>query len=168
MAARASSSATFWRVTTTLILNCPKSAAARLSMAWRAAAKEPSPRTGVVGGRGGPVNGDLHVEVVESSQLAGALGAETGAVGGELDPDPALDGVADQVHEVRPQHGLAAADVHVEDLEVDHLVDDVARLGRRQLGRDRAGPTNSGSARRPGCRRRSAPRSSRWVRRDPG
>ena len=122
------------RVTTTLILNCPKPAAARLSMAWRAAAKEPSPRTTSFVARGGPVDGDLHVEVVEGGQLGRALGAETGAVGGELDPDPPLDGVADQVHEVRAQHGLAAADVHVEHLEVDHLVDDVARLGRRQLG----------------------------------
>ena len=45
MAASASSSSTFWRVTTTLILKGPKPAAARLSMAVRAAAKEPSPRT---------------------------------------------------------------------------------------------------------------------------
>jgi hypothetical protein len=45
MLASASSSDMFWRVTTTLILNCPKPAAARLSMAWRAAAKDPSPRT---------------------------------------------------------------------------------------------------------------------------
>ena len=52
-----------------------------------------------------------------------------------LTPTRAVDRVADQVHEIRPQHGLAAADVHVEDLEVDQLVDDVARFGGRQLAR---------------------------------
>ncbi len=45
MAANASSSATLVRVTTTLILNPPNPAEARLSMAARAAAKDPSPRT---------------------------------------------------------------------------------------------------------------------------
>ena len=50
-----------------------------------------------------------------------------------LTPNRAIHGVADEVHEVGTQHGLAAPDVHVEHLEIDHLVDDVARLGRREF-----------------------------------
>ena len=129
MLASASSSLTFWRVTTTLILNGPKPAAARLSMAWRAAAKEPSPRTAsFIACPVAPSMDDLHVEIVEGRQLAETRSVfETSAVGGELDSDLPVDRVADEVHEIRSKHRLAPADVHVEDLEVDHLVDDVAR-----------------------------------------
>ena len=75
MAASASSSSTFWRVTTTLILNGPKSAAARLSMADAGRGERALAADGVVGGGGGAVDADLHVEVVEGRQLPGPLGA---------------------------------------------------------------------------------------------
>ena len=133
MAANASSSSMFWRVTTTLILKGPKPAAARLSMARAGGGEGALAADGVVGGGGGAVDADLHVEVVEGGQLAGPLGGEPGPVGGELHPDPALDGVGDEIEEVGPQHGLAPADVDVEDLHVHQVVHDAAGLGGRQL-----------------------------------
>ena len=115
---------TFWRVTTTLILNGPKPAAARLSMAGAGGGERALAAHGVVGGGVGAVDADLHVDVVEGGQLPGPLRREPGPVGGELDADLALDRVVDQVEEVGPDHRLAAADVDVEDLQVVQLVDD--------------------------------------------
>ena len=71
MAANASSSSMFWRVTTTLILKGPKPAAARLSMARARRGVRALATDGVVGGGGGAVNADLDVEVVERRPAAG-------------------------------------------------------------------------------------------------
>ena len=77
-----------------------------------------------------------------AASSAGPLGREPGPVGRELHPHPLLDGVANQVEEIGPQHRLAATDVDVEHLHVDQVVDDVPRLGGRQLPADHGDPTN--------------------------
>src|SRR5208283_1765473 len=90
---------------------------------------------GVVGNGGGAVDADLHVEVVEGGKLLGAGRRQPRPVGRELDAHLAPDRVGDQVEEVGAQHRLATADVDVEDLHIDHVVDDAAGLPRRQLAR---------------------------------
>jgi len=89
----------------------------------------------VVGGGGGSVNAHLNVEIVHGRQLAGPRRGDPGAVGGELDAHAAVDGVADQIEEVGPQHGLPAADVDVEDLHGREVVDHPSRLRRGQFAR---------------------------------
>src|SRR4029077_13412028 len=89
----------------------------------------------VVGRGGRPVEADLDVEVVQRRKLPGSLGRDAGAVGGELHPDPSLDGVGHQVEEVRTQHRFATTDVDVEHLHVDHVVDDAACLLGGELAR---------------------------------
>ncbi len=100
-----------------------------------AAGRRPRPLApdGVVGGRIHAVEADLHVEVRHGRQAAGGVGVEVGAVGGELHADVAVDGVLDDVEEITPQHGLAAAHVHVEHLQIGELVDDRERLGGGEL-----------------------------------
>ncbi len=71
----------------------------------------------IVGGGVGAVDRDLDVEVVHRSQSSGRGSVDERAVGGELHPDAALDAVLDELEEVGAQHGLAAADVHVEHLQ---------------------------------------------------
>ena len=90
---------------------------------------------GVVGGGQGAVQADLHIDVVHGGQAARPVRGEPGPVGGELHADLVVDGVGEQVEEVRAQHGLAAADVHVEHLHGSQLVHHAAGLGRRQLPR---------------------------------
>src|SRR3712207_9305320 len=63
---------------------------------------------------------------------------------GELDADVVADGVVEQVPEVRPDGGLAAADVDVEDLHPLQLVDDRLGLGGGQPAR--APPSRAGQA----------------------
>src|SRR5262249_48041513 len=84
---------------------------------------------------GGAVQRDLHVDVVAGGQAAGYLRAGLDAVGGELHPDVVGGGVVDQVPEVGPDRGLAAADVHVEHLHPLQLVDHRPALGGAQLAR---------------------------------
>src|SRR6202034_1724528 len=86
-----------------------------------------------VGGRA--VEGDLDVDVVTGRQAAGDLRGDLHAVGGELHADVVRGGVVHQVPEVRPDRGLAAADVHVEDLHPLQLVDHRPALGGGQLAR---------------------------------
>src|SRR3712207_7303425 len=63
---------------------------------------------------------------------------------GELDADVVADGVVEQVPEVRPDGGLAAADVDVEDLHGLQLVDHRLGLGGRELAR--VPPSGAGQA----------------------
>ncbi len=90
---------------------------------------------GVIGRRQGTVDADLHVDVVHPGQTTRPLGGESGPVGRELHPDLVLDGVPDEVEEVRAQHRFAPADIDVEDLHGRQLVHDVTGFGRRQLHR---------------------------------
>src|SRR5690606_11564987 len=60
---------------------------------------------------GGAVKGDLHVDVVAGGQALGGVGLDAHAVGGELHAHVVRGGVVDQLPEVGPQGGLAAADV---------------------------------------------------------
>ena len=64
------------------------------------------------------VERDLDVDVVHRRQALGVLGGDATAVGRELHADALLDAVLDDLEEVGPQHGLAAADVHVEHLHL--------------------------------------------------
>ena len=86
-----------------------------------------------LGGRA--VQGDLHVDVVGGRQLGGPLRGDPEAVGGELHPDVVVDGVVEQLPEVRPHRRLAAADVDVEDLHPLELVDQRLALLGGQLVR---------------------------------
>ncbi len=95
----------------------------------------PRPPDRIVRGSRGAVEADLDVEVVHGGQPAGAGGRHRRAVRRELDPDPAPQGVRDDLLEVGPDRGLAAADVDVEDLHRGQLVDDAERLCRGQLVR---------------------------------
>ena len=97
---------------------------------------------------GGAVEGDLHVDVVGAGQLRRPLLVELDAVGGELDPDLVVDGVVEQLPEVGPHGGLAAADVDVEDLHLLQLVDHGLGLGGGQL--TRVAPPRRGQAVRAG------------------
>ncbi len=90
---------------------------------------------GIVGRGQSAVDADLHVDVVHAGQTARPLRGESGPVRRELHADLVLDGVADQVEEVRAQHRLAPADIDVEDLHGGQLVHDVTGFGRRQLHR---------------------------------
>src|SRR5439155_25452731 len=81
------------------------------------------------------VQGDLHVDVVAGGQALGSFRSDLDSVGGELHPDVVRGGVVDQVPEVGPDRGLAAADVHVEDLHPLQLVDHRPALGGGQLAR---------------------------------
>ncbi len=89
----------------------------------------------VVGGGVGPVDRDLDVEVVHAGQAAGVGGVDTRAVGRELHADAVGGGVVAQVEEVRADHRLTTADVHVEHLEGPHLVDHAHRLGGGEFTR---------------------------------
>src|SRR5690606_29039757 len=74
------------------------------------------------------------------SQLSRAFRGDAHAVGGELHPDLVVDGVLQQLPEVRSDGGLATADVDVEDLHALQLVDDALAL----LGGQFARVTSSG------------------------
>ena len=111
------------------------------------------------------VEAHLHVEVGHRRQPLRRSPVDERAVGRELDADPLRRGVLDELEEVGAEHRLAAADVDVEDLQGAP-----ARRARRSPRRSsaragHAGPTTTGSGRRRGCRRRSAPRSGRSGRR---
>ena len=79
-------------------------------------------------------------------------------------PDVMRGGVVDQLPEVRPHGRLAAADVDVEHLHRAPARRSPPGTRRCSARADRAGPSWTGSARRTGCRRRSAPRSGRSAR----
>ena len=89
----------------------------------------------IVGGGIGPVQAELNVEVVHGRQLGRPGCIDIGTVGGELDPHPGVHRVVDDVEEVSPDHGLAAADVHVEHLQLTQLVDHRHGLGGGKLPR---------------------------------
>src|SRR5690606_28604001 len=72
----------------------------------------------------GAVQRHLDVHVVHGGQLPCALLADAHAVGGELHPDLVVDGVFQQLPEVRAHGRFTAADVDVEDLHALQLVDD--------------------------------------------
>src|SRR5690606_30180847 len=82
---------------------------------------------------GGPVQGDLHVDVVGGGQAPGPLGGQTHAVGGELHAHPVGDRVVEQLPEIGADRGLAAADVDVEHLHPLELVDHGLDLVRGQF-----------------------------------
>ena len=86
-----------------------------------------------LGGRA--VQGDLHVDVVAGGQAASHRRVDLHAVGRELHADVVGGGVVDQVPEVGPNRGLAAADVHVEHLHPLQLVDHRPAFGGAELAR---------------------------------
>src|SRR4029077_15127012 len=86
-----------------------------------------------LGGRA--VQGDLDVHVVAGGQAFGSVRGDIYSVGGELHPDAVRGGVVDQVPEVGPDRGLAAADVHVEHLHPLQFVDHRPALGGGKLAR---------------------------------
>ena len=88
---------------------------------------------GVVDVGGHAVEADLDVEVGQLDQALGGGAVEVGAVGGELHAHAVGDGVLDDLEEVATEHGLATADVHVEDLQRRQLVDQVLGLGGVEL-----------------------------------
>jgi hypothetical protein len=90
---------------------------------------------GIVGLRGCPVEGDLHVDIVGGRQPGGHLGGNPDAVGGKLHPDVLLGRVVDELPEVRSHGRLTAADVDVEHLHRLELVDDGLTLLGAQLAR---------------------------------
>ena len=128
----------FCRVQTTLILASVKPASLQVLQRGD---------RGVVGARaahvvvdlgGRAVERDLHVDVVAAAgeaRNAGPLGVMPDAVGGELHADLVVDGVLQQVPEVRADRRLAAADVDVEDLHPLQLVDHRLALLGGQLAR---------------------------------
>ena len=122
-------------MTTTEIFASLKPASARFSSARTAIANEPWPAHRIVDLRGGAVERDLHVDVVTGGQPGRHLGRDAHAVGGELHPDVVGGGVVDELPEVGPHSGFAAADVDVEHLHAFELVDDVLALLRGQLTR---------------------------------
>ena len=88
----------------------------------------------------GAIERDLHVDVVAGRQLLRDLWSDAAAVGGELHADVVRGGVVDELPEVGPHGGLAAADVHVEHLHPLELVDDgLALLGAELAGVPPAG-----------------------------
>ena len=89
----------------------------------------------VVDRGGGPVERDLHVDVVGRRKLGRPLGRDARAVGRELHADVVRHGIVDELPEV-PAHGrLAAADVDVEHLHALELVDHRHALGGGELAR---------------------------------
>src|SRR5690606_23671901 len=79
---------------------------------------------GVVDLRRGAVQGELDVDVVGPGQPTRAFGRDAHAVGRELDADLVVDGVLDDLPEVRTHGRFAAPDVHVEHLQALEFVDD--------------------------------------------
>jgi hypothetical protein len=94
-----------------------------------------APAHRVVGLRRGAVDRYLHVEVIGGRDPGRRLLGDERAVGGELDPHLALDGVVDQIQEVAAHQRLAAADVDVEDAHPCQLVDQAPALLGGELPR---------------------------------
>ena len=125
----------FCLVITTDSLKPRKPASRRFCIARIAVSNEPGPRTASFTSRGGAVERDLHVHVVGGGQPRRRRGVEPHAVGGELHPDVVRGRVVDQLPEVGPDRGLAAADVDVEHLHALQRVDDRLALVGAQLAR---------------------------------
>ena len=89
----------------------------------------------VIGGLIGTVDRDLDIDVVAAGQAPSSLRCQAGPVGRELDSHAARGGVLDELEEVAADHRLAPTDVHVEDLEGCHLVDEAGGLFGRELRR---------------------------------
>ena len=82
---------------------------------------------------GGPVEGQLDVDVVAPGQAPGDGVGDAGSVGRELHAHAVVGGVVDELPEVGADGGLAAADIHVEDLHAGELVDEGTALIGDQL-----------------------------------
>ena len=144
IALKASSWDTFSRVMTTEILKPVKPASARCCIGRHRGGVGALAADGVVDLGRGPVERDLHVDVVAGGEALGDLSRDAAAVGGELHADVVGGGVVDQLPEVGADGGLAPADVDVEDLHALELVDDgLALLGGQLV---RVAPARAGQA----------------------